>query len=106
MFGTPASNSDFDLPFLFLQAAGIVLWIFVVIFARRLPAWAPKAVAGAAFVLVVALPVFWHVRYPPFGGIEGAARLLVMIPTVGLNLILLVVSWFRVRRLMRSTAPR
>ena len=98
MFGPVGGSAAFDKTFLILEALGIVLWIGLLFAGRRLPDWCPWAMGLLAVFLIVVLPVYWYVAYPVQHGIEGAGRILFLVPLVGLNLILAAISIFRVVR--------
>lgn len=101
MFGTPAGNHAFDIPYMLLELAGILMWIAVQFRVRSLPAWGPGALKIAAFLLLLGLPSFWSIAFPVRSGIEEAARFLVNVPAVGLNLVLAAVTFYRLRALSR-----
>jgi ABC-type cobalamin transport system permease subunit len=98
MLSTPAGNDAFDLPFILLELGGIVFWSLMIAIPKRMPAFTSQALAGIALGLIVGAPLFWALVFPQRSGIEGAARLILMMPLLGLNLLLAAVAMIRASR--------
>lgn len=95
MFTPPSGNSGFDKPFLLLQLAGIVGWVAALLVGRRLPPWSPWPLAFLWLSVVFVVPAYWYAAYPVRNGIEGAGRIMFLVPLVGMNAVLGVVTLVR-----------
>ncbi len=75
--------------------AGLAFWILVIAkpkpFSRNIVRW-------VSVLLIVALPLFWAAAFPEKSGIEGAARLIMAVPLVAMNIMLAFAAYLRTRK--------
>ena len=95
MLGNAPGNSQFDLVFLIAQGISILFLIYSSIFPKSLPAWSFTAVIIFMVAAILILPLVWYLVFPPLGGLDGAGRIIVLVPAIILNLIFGVVSLIR-----------
>ena len=95
LFHAPAGNSDFDIPFLVLQALGIGFFSLVIGIPKR---FSQMHVRWAAVLVILVAPAVWTTAFPQRSGIEGAARLMLAVPLVTFNLMLAFAAYLRTKR--------
>ena len=94
LFSAPSGNDAFDIPFLLLQIAGVLFYIIAIAKPRR---FSRQIVKWTALLLIVALPLFWASVFPQQSGIEGAARLILAVPLIAINMMLAFAAYLRAR---------
>ena len=72
----------------------MVFWIVVITKPAR---FTLAVVRWVALVVIVAVPLAWAALFPEQSGIEGAARLIVAVPLVALNIMLAFAAYLRTR---------
>lgn len=94
MWPSGAGSSAFDAPYLVIQVVLALVALVLLIGGRSLGAFGGPVLV-AALLCYVGTPAWWYLAYPPANGIEGAGRILFLVPTLGINGVLLAIAVWR-----------
>jgi hypothetical protein len=99
MLGDAPGNSAFDIWFLLLELLALGLSLGLALFTKHWPVSAlwPTWTVGA--LIVVVMPVLWYLILPPQPGLDGAGRLMFVVPMTAVNLGALI---FAAARIVKS----